>query len=119
MASGAVNGIAGLLGESTAPGALPLALSPGPSAMPTAAPTPSPRIALKPTPFPMVVPLPSTLPSQVVAPSLPTTRIYLVQPGDTLRRIADRFGTSIAAIQGANGIADQNLIEAGQLLVIP
>jgi LysM repeat protein len=43
----------------------------------------------------------------------------VVQPGDSLSRIAVQFGTSVAALQRANGIADQNLIEPGQVLVIP
>jgi len=47
----------------------------------------------------------------------PTT--YTVQPGDTLGVIASRFGVDVAALAAANGIADVNLISAGQVLVIP
>ncbi len=45
---------------------------------------------------------------------------YKVHFGDTLTRIARRFGTSVAAILHANpGIHDPDVIFAGQILVIP
>jgi LysM repeat protein len=43
----------------------------------------------------------------------------VVQSGDTLAAIAVRFGTSVEAIQAANGIADTDVILIGQVLVIP
>lgn len=45
--------------------------------------------------------------------------VYIVQPGDTLGRIAQRFGTSVGAIAAANGIVNINRIFVGQRLVIP
>lgn len=44
---------------------------------------------------------------------------YVVQPGDTLYRIAIRFGTSVTALQTANNITNANLIYVGQMLTIP
>ena len=44
---------------------------------------------------------------------------YLVQPGDNLFRIALRFGTTISALQAANGLGSSILIYAGQTLIIP
>ncbi len=44
---------------------------------------------------------------------------YVVQPGDNLFRISLRFNTTIQAIVQANGIANPNLIFAGQTLIIP
>lgn len=44
---------------------------------------------------------------------------YTVEPGDTLSAIAARFGTSVEAIAATNGIADPNLIYAGQVISIP
>ncbi|NLM65515.1 MAG: LysM peptidoglycan-binding domain-containing protein, partial [Firmicutes bacterium] len=44
---------------------------------------------------------------------------YTVQPGDTLFLIAQRFGTTVAAIVDANNISDANLIYPGQELIIP
>lgn len=44
---------------------------------------------------------------------------YIVQPGDQLAAVAQRFGVSWPAIVRANNIADPNLIQAGQTLIIP
>jgi LysM repeat protein len=43
----------------------------------------------------------------------------VVQEGDTLAAIAQRFGTTVEAMQAANGIEDPNEIIIGQVLVIP
>jgi len=45
---------------------------------------------------------------------------YVVREGDTLFRIAQRFGTTVEALLAANpGISDPNRIQAGQVLLIP
>lgn len=44
---------------------------------------------------------------------------YIVKPGDTLYSIAWRTGTSVSAIMAANGIANPNVIYAGQALTLP
>lgn len=44
---------------------------------------------------------------------------YLVQAGDTLWDIAQKYGTTVDAIVEANNIRDRNLILPGQTLVIP
>ncbi len=44
---------------------------------------------------------------------------YRVVPGDTLARIAARYGTTVQALVMANNIANPSLIFVGQLLVIP
>ncbi len=44
---------------------------------------------------------------------------YTVQAGDTLSKIAARFGTTAATIAAANNIANINLIFVGQVLQIP
>ena len=50
----------------------------------------------------------------------PTTgEIYIVQRGDTLFHIAQRFNTSISAIAQLNGIVNVDRIQAGQRLMIP
>lgn len=45
--------------------------------------------------------------------------IYIVQPGDTLFDIAQRYGISVDLLVAANGIQDETLIAVGQSLVIP
>ena len=44
---------------------------------------------------------------------------YVVQRGDTLGAIAQRFGVSLADLINANNIANPNLVFVGQVLVIP
>ncbi|MEE8392488.1 MAG: LysM domain-containing protein, partial [Anaerolineae bacterium] len=44
---------------------------------------------------------------------------YTVQPGDTLSRIAWRFGITVQAIVQANGIVNPNQIFYGQVFWIP
>ncbi len=46
-------------------------------------------------------------------------RVYVVQPGDTLYRIAEYFDTTVSAIVDANGLEDPRLIAPGQRLIIP
>jgi hypothetical protein len=85
-----------------------------PTAPPTASPTPSPSHS--PTPVP-VTPAPTPAPTPVVTPAPQQT--YTVAEGDTLAAIADQFGTSVSALQQANGIDDPDEIFVGQVLVIP
>ncbi len=49
----------------------------------------------------------------------PAPVTYVVQPGDTLYRIAQDYGTTVEAIAAANDIADPAQITAGQKLIIP
>jgi LysM repeat protein len=44
---------------------------------------------------------------------------YLVQAGDNLTSIAQRFGTSVQALAAANGLSDPNYVQAGTTLTIP
>lgn len=63
------------------------------------------------------------LPSGMASSPPPTASApagaYLVQPGDTLFRLALRFGTSVAALQAANGLGASTRLYAGQSLIIP
>jgi murein DD-endopeptidase MepM/ murein hydrolase activator NlpD len=47
------------------------------------------------------------------------SQIHIVQPGETLTRIASRYETTISAIVAANDLANPSLIFVGQRLVIP
>ncbi len=54
------------------------------------------------------------------SPTIPSTGgDYTVQPGDTLYSIAVRYGTTVEAIQSANGIVNPAMIRIGQRLIIP
>ena len=44
---------------------------------------------------------------------------YVVQAGDTLSEIAERFGVPLAALAEKNGLADPHLIVEGQVLALP
>ena len=45
--------------------------------------------------------------------------IYVVQSGDTLGRIAERFGVTVQSIVERNALASPDAIQAGQRLEIP
>ncbi len=45
--------------------------------------------------------------------------LYTVRPGDTLSKIAARYGTTVQAIMAANGLKNPNRIYVGQVLKIP
>lgn len=47
------------------------------------------------------------------------TLVYVVQPGDTLTRIAQRYGVSASDIAALNGLTNFNRIFVGQRLVVP
>jgi len=45
--------------------------------------------------------------------------VYVIQPGDTLSRIAARFNTTTATLAQLNGITNPNTIYYGQRIIIP
>jgi len=51
--------------------------------------------------------------------NIPGGKVHLVQPGDTLWKISIQYGVPVDQIIRANKIADPNLLEVGQVLVIP
>ncbi len=57
--------------------------------------------------------------SQATAPPTPEARSYTVVSGDTLDGIAARLGVSVAELVVANEISDPNLIDVGQVLLLP
>ncbi|MFQ5812364.1 MAG: LysM peptidoglycan-binding domain-containing protein [Anaerolineae bacterium] len=60
------------------------------------------------------------IPSAADSPPPPlSSQIHIVQAGETLTRIASRYGTTVSAIAAANDLADPSLIFVGQRLVIP
>ncbi len=126
---GGVAVASGMVGPLGGPGASPssrpvesAAETPMPSREPSPSPSPSPTATDVPTPSPS----PSAPPTPTVAPTpVPTVaptaaaRQYVVQQGDTLAAIADRFGTTVSVLQDLNGIEDPNEIVIGQVLRLP
>ncbi len=49
----------------------------------------------------------------------PSMVVYIVQPGDTLYKIARRYKTTVAAIVDANDLENPDYINVGQKLLIP
>lgn len=62
--------------------------------------------------------LPSIAPTPVPQP---TPQIYIVQPGDTMSKIAGRFGIPLADLIAANAenIPDPNALQIGDQVIIP
>ena len=71
--------------------------------------------------YPPVVQPPIYYPPVVQPPIYypPTSCTYVVQPGDTLAKIAYRYGTTVSALVATNHIANPDVIYAGQVLTIP
>ncbi|MBI5841788.1 MAG: LysM peptidoglycan-binding domain-containing protein [Chloroflexi bacterium] len=109
--------------DGNSPVSIPAASNVPDSPTPTRGPTParsSFAITLVPTPGPdqpLVTPTPDS------GRQLPTPRQdvdqYVVQAGDTLGSIAQRYGISMDALMQMNGISDPNLLEVGVTLDIP
>lgn len=71
------------------------------------------------TPRPTSTPAPYT-PAPTDTPTVtPTPFIYTLKSGDTLLGLAIEYGTSLQAIQDANGITDPRGLLVGQQIIIP
>jgi len=62
---------------------------------------------------------PSPAPAQPAPAPKETGTSYTIVAGDTLSRLAARFGTTTAAIMAANGMGASTIIYSGRTLVIP
>lgn len=63
--------------------------------------------------------VPGTAPAQPSAGQSGSSQTHVVQYGDTLAKIALRYGVTIQRLAEANNLANVHLIYAGQTLVIP
>jgi murein DD-endopeptidase MepM/ murein hydrolase activator NlpD len=59
------------------------------------------------------------LPAALAQEERPPGPVYIVQPGDTLWDIAQRFGVTVEDLRAYNGLAETDLLAAGFELVIP
>ena len=65
---------------------------------------------------------PATLGTATATLTPPATRTYtayIVQRGDTLFIIATRYGTTVDKLAAINGISNPDVIEVGQVILIP
>lgn len=62
---------------------------------------------------------PSVVTAEPTSAPLPTQTTYIVQPGDTLGAIAQRYELAVEDIMAANGLTDPNTLALGQVLLIP
>ena len=66
------------------------------------------------------VPAAAILPSPTaLSPATVTPAVHVVQSGETLGALAQRYGVSIEALMQANGLTDPNVLQVGQTLMIP
>lgn len=75
---------------------------------PTPAPDPTP---VTPEPAPAPAPAPPVTPD--------SERVHVVQKGETLGRIARRYGTTVSRLVQLNGISNPNVIHVGQRIKLP
>jgi len=90
-------------------------VEPTPTPTPTATPTPSKTPTSTPTPTATKTPVPTKTPTPTPKPS---SKSYVVVSGDTLSKIAGKFGVSVTALKAANKLTSDT-IKLGQKLVIP
>jgi LysM repeat protein len=87
-----------------------------PQATPTQTATATPTATVTASPTPQATPSPTPPPT----PQPPPFNEYLVQPGDTLSSIAQRFGTTVDELVRINGLSSQDvIIDVGQKLLVP
>ena len=87
-------------------------------------PTRTPWPTFTATPFPTLPRLPTPTATRVIimssAPYMQPGRLtHVVQPGESLPAIAQRYGVSTSAILYLNGLIDPNGLQWGQTLIIP
>ncbi|GEM_PF-5380492 len=91
-------------------------------ALPTRTPWPTFTATLMPIPTPMPTPTATRVIAMLPTPysHLATGRLlHVVQPGENLPAIAQRYGVSADAILLLNGMVDPNIMQWGQPLIIP
>lgn len=65
-------------------------------------------------------PAPAALATATVAPPPTATQTtYMVQAGDTLGLIAERYGLAVEDLLAANGLINPDALNVGQVLIIP
>jgi LasA protease len=71
----------------------------------------------RPAGAPVLTPTPD--PPRVLPTPRQSAEQYTIRPNDTLGQIAQRYGVSLAKLIETNSIANPDLVEVGQVLIIP
>ncbi len=58
-------------------------------------------------------------PGQQLLVPIPDSHKYVVQPKETLWRVAKRYGVSLDLLIEINGLKDPEAIEVGQVIILP
>lgn len=92
----------------------------GPPAMPSflASKTPTPTETATPRP-PTATPTITLTPEPSLTPTPSGPQTYIVEPGDTLSSIADKFGVDVVLLMAANGITDPDQLFVNDEITIP
>ncbi|MCL4263594.1 MAG: LysM peptidoglycan-binding domain-containing protein [Anaerolineae bacterium] len=96
------------------PTAPPATFTPGPSPTPTQTASPAPTLPPTNTPPPTATQTPIASPTAVADGRV----LYLIQPGDTLLVIADRFGVLVADLYAFNNLTPDSLLSVGQEIIL-
>lgn len=99
---------------------------PGPTSTPCPTPPPCPTVPPCPTKPPCPSPtstigptIPPTQKPDYCPPGQPSMRFYVIQQGDTLYKLAQRYGTTVEAIMALNPGIDPYNLQIGQVIRIP
>lgn len=85
----------------------------------TFTPVPTPTVGPTDTPTVMPTATPTSQPTRQPPSPTPTPVVYVVQAGDSLESISQKFGVSVDAIVRANHLSDPNSVPEGRRLNIP
>jgi LysM repeat protein len=86
---------------------------------PTDTPLPPPTNTPIPTDTPPSTEPPAAEPPPAETPTAGERTVHVVQSGENLSVIAAKYGVTVEAIMGANGLSNRSFIRTGQELIIP
>ncbi|HUM71686.1 MAG TPA: LysM peptidoglycan-binding domain-containing protein, partial [Chloroflexota bacterium] len=96
------------------PTTAPATFTPGPSPTPTQTASPAPTLPPTNTPPPTATHTPIASPTAVADGRI----LYIIQPGDTLLVIADRFGVPVGDLYTLNNLMADSLLSVGQEILL-
>jgi LysM repeat protein len=93
-----------------------------PEAFSTTTPVWTPHPTFTPAPFPTATAI--LMPTEPVSATqsdiaVPTPQVHVVQDGETLESIAERYGVGTYTLKMLNRMSDEDTIRVGQELIVP